>query len=126
MLAIYMKKTSVFVTIDSRLKDQHHNCIPEDHPGILIIQQSSTLFGTLTVDKAFGIISRFKKSFPDWHSVAWSNSIVKITDECIEAGRKIDEEIKMEFFGDFSLSDWQDAFKNYLTKNANCIGNTQS
>jgi len=118
MLEIYMKKTSVFVTTDSRLKDQHTDCIPNEHPGILIVAQSNTNFGTLTVDRAFNIIAGFKKSFPDWYNVVWRNSIVKITDECIEAGRKVGDEIKIEFFRELRLVGWQDEFKLYLSTNA--------
>lgn len=88
MLAIYLALGGVLVTFDNHMIDDHEDDIPEQSPGIIIIEHSPAIPYTFTQKSAEKIIAKFKEKVPDWHQVPWENSIVRLSDATICIGRK--------------------------------------
>ena len=118
VLSIYMSKSSVFFTFDSKLIEEHRDHIPLEHPGIVIIGHSISFLRTLTVSSAKYILGRFKKSFPEWHLVQWNNSIVKITDSTVDAMFISSQGSVRSLSRSFDVNGWQEELKTCLSTNA--------
>lgn len=119
MLAFYMKKDTVLITTDKALPNEHPEHIPAVNPGIIVFEHSEKLLNTVTIKSITGIAKAFKELFPQWHTVKWSNSIVRISDDCIQGGRKTDAGgVVVEFYRKLTDNGWQADLHAYLDANA--------
>jgi hypothetical protein len=119
VLAIHMKGNSVFITFDGRMVDEHGTHIPTLNPGIIIIGHSPAYSFTMTHVFACKILEDFKVNFPEWHTISWRNSIVKMTEVSIEIGYNTTSGFVSQFYEFFKESGWQDSLKSFLTQNKN-------
>ena len=117
VLAIHMGGNSVFVTFDGRMVNEHGAHIPTLNPGIIIIGHSPSYSFTMTHVFACKILEDFKVSFPDWHTISWRNSIVRMTEISIEVGYNTASGFVSQFHELFRENGWQDAFKVFLAQN---------
>jgi hypothetical protein len=118
MLAIYLALGGVLITYDNNMIDEHEDAVPEQSPGIIIIEHSSEVPYTLTQSSAEKIIGRFKTVLPDWNQVPWANSIVRITERSISIGRKRKAGVTYECVANLSDDNCHEQIRIHLVQNA--------
>jgi hypothetical protein len=118
MLAIYMGMDGVLLTQDCAMIEDHEECVPCLHPGIVMVGHSEKNPQTVTERSIRKIIGSFKESFHDWHTVSWSNSIVKITESTVEAGFMTPKGAVFDLSVSFGDGSWQDGLRACLARNA--------
>jgi hypothetical protein len=118
MLPIYLALGGVLITFDNDMIEKHEDQIPEHNPGIIIIEHSPDVPYTLTQASVEKIIARFKSIVPDWHSVPWANSIVRITEKSVAVFRKLATGVTCDCFVELADATCDEKIRNRLLQNA--------
>ena len=117
LLRALMVAPSPLVTFDRALPHDHTASIPAQHPGIIVISNYPAP-QTMTVRIAQRILSRFKAAFPEWHLVAWTNSVVEVTTIGVEVWHVDGHRLVRDTYLGFDSADWQSRLTNVLRRNS--------
>jgi hypothetical protein len=102
--------------------DDHEGQIPEQSPGIIVIEHSPDLPYTLTIASVERIVAHFKSKLSDWHTVSWANSIVRITEKSVAVFRKRSTGVRCDCFVEFSDATCDEQIRNCLLQNSQANG----
>jgi hypothetical protein len=117
LLRALMAAPSPLVTFDRALPHDHTAFIPSQHPGIIVISNYPAL-QTMTVRIAQRVLGRCKAAFPQWHLVAWTNSVVEITTIGVDVWHVQDNRLVRDTYLAFDSADWQMRLTSALEQNA--------
>jgi hypothetical protein len=112
-----MVAPSPLVTFDRALPHEHTASIPALHPGIIVISNYPAP-QTMTVRIAQRILARFKVALPEWHSVAWTNSVVEVTSIGVELWHIDGPRLVQDTYLAFDSADWQNRLMSALQRNS--------
>jgi hypothetical protein len=72
----------------------------------------------MTVRISQRVLARFKAAFPQWHLVAWTNSLVEITTIGVEVWHAQGNRLVRDTYLAFDSDDWQTRLTSTLEQNA--------
>lgn len=112
-----IQKGYVLVTTDLSIALDHGDRIPDINPGFILIGPcpGSPLRTTKTL--VSNLLAQFKRSIPDWHTLNWNNSVVRLGNTYIEIGHMCDHKYICDFVSDLRQQGWEDQFRSYLAAN---------
>lgn len=85
---------------------------------MLIIAQDDGAVATMTGTIAMSILSGFKAEFAEWHSVPWTNSVIRITQLFVQIRHIQNGEIDTEDWIDRKEPAWREKLTSALMRNA--------
>ena len=117
LLMTLMVQAIPLVTFDRALAHEHARFIPDNNPGIIVISNYPSP-QTLTVSIAQKVLRRFKAGFPEWHQVAWRNSVVEITDIGVQVWYVQSGKLVRNEYLAFDAPGWQERLRAVLVENS--------
>jgi hypothetical protein len=117
ILRALMVTPSPLVTFDRALPHEHTASIPALHPGIIVVSNYPAP-QTMTVRIAQRILARLKAALPEWHLVAWTNSVVEVTSIGIEVWHIEGHRLVRDAYLAFDWADWQIRLTSVLERNS--------
>jgi hypothetical protein len=110
----FIARGNPIVTTDLPIIEDNLDCISEPHPGFIIVS-NETPTPTIRSQHIVDILGSFKQGFPDWISVSWRNSVVRLTQKWIEVGSIKDTTFVRLWF---SSTDWRNDLLALLKNNS--------
>ena len=117
LLTVLMGTKNPILTFDRELPQDHATFIPDENPGIIVLSNFPSP-QTMTVRIAQRLLQGFKSAFPDWHQVAWRNSVVEITSIGVEVWHVSRGALVRNGYQGFDNSGWQERLKAVLAENS--------
>lgn len=101
------------LTTDREIHFNWSASIPDEHPGILIVANSSPA-KTMTRRGVMAILERFKMALPTWQSMAPRNLVVELTDKSVEVWRVRQGQVGRVGFVQLEAADWIGQLSKWL------------
>ena len=110
---------NALLTIDKEFVEDHLDHVPNEHPGIIIVDQDDDAILTMQTNIAQRMLAKFKADFAGWHIAPWENSIVTIRDSVVVVYRVEEGNItdRQAWVCD-DASPWQTEVLNMIQLNA--------
>ena len=108
----------ILLTTDWALIDEHSRCIPDDNPGIVVVNNTPAEVRTLTQRLVTQILGEFKSGMPEWGGLSVRNSVVRITQECVEVLHVESGRVVRDAYLPFIEGGWAARLSEVLGRNA--------
>lgn len=103
------------VTLDRRIIDDCRRAVPEENPGIVILENDESIPFTIRSKDAKKILATLKSAMPDWHN-DWCNSVIRLSQQRIIVGHIEDGQFVLDRNLSLLDPDWKEQFADYSIK----------